>query len=326
MRSDRLVATLLILQRRGRVTARELASELEISEKTARRDLEALLVAGLPLYSQPGRGGGWQLLGEGRTDLSGLTADEARALFLVASATTSGAALPVDTAGALRKLAEALPESFRADAELAAKAVVVDPVAWGGRPMTAPPVHLAALQRAVLDRRRVVLSYVDRTRTSSERDVDPLGLVSKGVVWYLIADTDRGRRTFRVGRVRDVRPTTVTFERPDDFDLAEAWRTVSATIGELRAGYRATVRVGVRHVGALRAQFGEDMFMADETVGDDGRVSIMVGGPSPWVIANTLAGWGGLVEVVEPEAVRVQLAALGRELVELYEPTPGHRP
>src|SRR5438046_2818694 len=127
MRADRLVAILMLLQTRGQVTAADVATELEISERTARRDLEALGMAGLPIYSRQGRNGGWQLAGGGRTDLSGLTAAEARALFLVAGPSSS--ATP-DVKAALRKLVRALPEPLRAGAEAASIAVVVDPADW----------------------------------------------------------------------------------------------------------------------------------------------------------------------------------------------------
>src|SRR3954466_8774092 len=158
MRADRLVATLLVLQARGRVTAAELAEELEISVRTARRDLEALAIAGIPVCSQAGKGGGWSLLGGARTDLSGLTAAEARTLFMVAG--PSSTATP-EAKAALRKLVQALPETFRADAEAAASAVVLDPAAWGGTPRPPPP-HLEALQQAVLDGLQVRLGYADR--------------------------------------------------------------------------------------------------------------------------------------------------------------------
>ena len=115
-----------MLQARGQVTAAEVAEELEVSERTARRDLDALGVAGLPIYSRQGRNGGWQLAGGGRTDLSGLTASEARALFLVAG--PSSAATP-EVKAALRKLVRALPEPFRDHAEAASTAVVIDPAA-----------------------------------------------------------------------------------------------------------------------------------------------------------------------------------------------------
>src|SRR3954462_8826778 len=127
VRADRLVAILLMLQSRGQVTAAEVAAELEISERTARRDLDALGMAGLPIYSRQGRNGGWQLAGGGRTDLSGLNAAEARALFLVAGPASS--ATP-ELKAALPKLVRALPESFRTAAEAAATSVLVDPLGW----------------------------------------------------------------------------------------------------------------------------------------------------------------------------------------------------
>jgi predicted DNA-binding transcriptional regulator YafY len=130
MRADRLVATLLLMQTRGRVTAAELAAELEISVATARRDLEALSTAGVPVYPQPGRGGGWRLVGGARTDLSGLSSREAQALFLLAG--PAAAAAP-EVKSALRKLMGALPGTFRADASAAADAVLVDQTGWGER-------------------------------------------------------------------------------------------------------------------------------------------------------------------------------------------------
>ena len=157
MRADRLVAALLVLQARGRVTAAELARELEISERTARRDLEGLAMAGIPVYSQPGRGGGWELVGGARTDLSGLTADEARALFLIAGPAD---ATP-EVRAALRKLVQALPATFREHAEAAASAVVHDPSGWD-QTVPAAPDHLEELQRAVIEGVRVELDYRGR--------------------------------------------------------------------------------------------------------------------------------------------------------------------
>ena len=116
MRADRLVATLLLMQARGRVTAAEVADELEVSVATARRDLEALSTAGIPVYPQPGRGGGWSLVGGARTDLTGLTASEAHALFLLLGSSSDRSA---EATSALRKLVRALPATFRAEAEAA---------------------------------------------------------------------------------------------------------------------------------------------------------------------------------------------------------------
>ena len=232
MKADRLVATLLLLQARQKVTCAQVAAELEISERTARRDLEALSAAGIPVYSQPGRNGGWALIGGARTDLSGLTANEARAMFMMAG--PAAAATP-ELKAALRKLVRALPEPMRESAQTAASSIVIDPGGWGrsGRPFR--PKHLDALQAAVAGAQQIRLGYADRTGKASTRVVHPLGLVVKGPVWYLVAGTDAGQRTFRVGRITAVEPTGEPAERPADFDLASAWEQISANVEEMRS-------------------------------------------------------------------------------------------
>lgn len=312
MRADRLVSALLILQARGRVTAAELAKELEISERTARRDLEALGIAGVPVYSQPGRGGGWSLVGGARTDLSGLTAEEARTLFLVAGPASS--ATP-EVKAVLRKLVQALPETFRAGAEAAASAVVLDPASWDHTPAP-PPRYLDVLQRAVIDGVQVRLGYAGRDRPPSQRLVHPLGLVVKDSVWYLVAGTDAGLRTFRLSRVRWVDVTDRPVERPDDFDLAETWRTTVATIDERRASLRVVVLADREVIGWLRAQFGTRLSVGDARADD--RIEVIIRGHSAGSVAATLAGFGRRIEVVEPEEVRGMLASLGAELSQTY--------
>ncbi|MGH2530360.1 MAG: helix-turn-helix transcriptional regulator [Actinomycetota bacterium] len=314
MRADRLVAVLLILQARGRITASELADELEISERTARRDLEALAVAGIPVYSQPGRGGGWSLVGGARTDLSGLTAAEARTLFLVAG--PSASATP-QVKAALRKLVRALPEPFRAKAEAAAAAVVLDPTSWD-RTSAPPPAHLDVLQHAVVDGVQVRLGYAGRDRPESERTVHPLGLVAKGSVWYLVAGTDAGLRTFRVSRVRSVAVTDEPVERPDGFDLEETWKSIMASIDERRAGFRAVAVVDADKVSWVRSVFGTRLSVGDATA--DGRVEIELRSWSAESITSELAGFGEHIEVLRPAEVRHHLAYLGAELTRRYGP------
>ena len=251
MRADRLVAALLVLQARGRVTAEELGQELEVSTRTARRDLEGLAMAGIPVYSQPGRGGGWTLIGGSRTDLSGLTAAEARTLFLVAGPSTATPELKA----ALRKLVQALPATFRSEAEAAAGAVVLDPTGWDhGGP--APPPYLESLQQAVIEAVQVRLGYTRRDGAVSERVVHPLGLVVKNQVWYLIAWTDAGQRTFRVNRVRSVEPTGEPVQRPEGFDLAAAWRAIVTTLDAQRAPARAFVLTDPGTMDILQYLFG----------------------------------------------------------------------
>jgi predicted DNA-binding transcriptional regulator YafY len=316
MRADRLVAALLLMQARGRVTAAELAAELEVSVATARRDLEALSAAGIPVYPQPGRGGGWSLLGGARTDLSGLSATEAQALFLLAG---PPAAASGEAKAALRKLVRALPQTFRADAEAAAGATMIDPTRWGERDRPRPEI-VDLLQIAVVRRRKVRLTYAGRTREQTERLIDPWGLVDKDDIWYLLAGTERGQRTFRVDRIIKAEPVDQPAERPDDFTLATAWQQVVGEMERRRSRTWATVLIPTRSVPILHSHFGRHCHTEGEL--DDGRSQVRIAAPTPLDLARNLAGWGAQVEVVEPRSVQTELARIGAELTARY--TTGH--
>jgi predicted DNA-binding transcriptional regulator YafY len=314
VRADRLVAILLMLQSRGQVTAAEVAEELEVSERTARRDLDALGMAGLPIYSMQGRNGGWRLAGGGRTDLSGLTAAEARALFLVAG--PSSGATP-EMKAALRKLVRALPESFRTAAEATSTAVVVDPAGWDETRRDRPnPEHLDAVQRAVVEGEQVVLGYVGRSREPSTRTVHPLGLAAKGTAWYLVADTDAGLRTFRVDRITSVEPTGDAVVRPEGFELAEAWRLITEQVDEKRTPVRARAVATPDMVQLLRWVLGRRVRIGP--AGPDGRIEVELRGHSVRALAGEVAGFGADLEVVEPAELRDHLRAIGAELSATY--------
>ena len=308
MRADRLVAALLLMQARGRVTAADLAEELEVSVATARRDLEALSAAGIPVYPQPGRGGGWSLVGGARTDLSGLSAAEAQALFLLVG---PAAAVSGEAKAALRKLVRALPLTFRADAEAAATATMIDPTRWGERDRPRPAL-VDLLQAAVVRKRKVRLTYRDR----GERLIDPWGLVDKDDTWYLIAGTERGQRTFRVDRIVSAEPTDQPAERPDDFTLATAWETVVGEVEQKRSRTWATVLVESRFVWVLQDQFGRHCETEAEL--PDGRSRVRLAAPTPRDLARNLAGWGSMIEVLDPPSVQAELGRIGAELASLY--------
>lgn len=314
MRTDRLVAILLMLQRREQVTAAEVAKELEVSERTARRDLDALAMSGIPVYSVQGRGGGWRLLGGARTDLSGLTSGEARALFLVAGP-ASAASPAVKTA--LRKLVRALPEPFRAQAEAAASSLVLDPQQWGAtRIVRQPPRFLDDLQDAVIRGVQVRLGYVDRQGAETERTIHPLGVVAKGPSWYLVAQTATGRRTFRIDRVSSADPTGDPVHRPTDFDLSESWREISDEVDRKRAPVEIHATCAPDGVGLLRIAVGTDLEIGGAT--DDGRVTVVIRGPEEYALAGHLAGLVEWLDITSPQSVRDHLAAIGNALAERY--------
>ncbi|WP_405015109.1 helix-turn-helix transcriptional regulator [Kitasatospora sp. NBC_01539] len=314
MRTDRLVAVLLLLQRRERVTAAEVARELEVSERTARRDLDALAMAGVPVYSVQGRGGGWRLVGGARTDLSGLTAGEARALFLVAG--PASAATPTVKA-ALRKLVHALPEPFRVQAEAAAASLVTDPQRWGtSRIEHRPPRFLDELQDAVIRGVQVRLGYVDGKGAGTERTVHPLGIVAKGPSWYLVAGTEAGRRTFRIDRVSSAEPTGDPVDRPEDFDLAESWREIADQVDRRRTPLEIQAVCTPHGIGLLRMALGTRLEVGGPTA--DGRIEIAVRGYDEYTLAGELSGLVEWLEVTGPPGVRDHLASIGNALVERY--------
>lgn len=299
------MAVLLLMQSRGRVTAAEIAAELEVSVATTRRDLEALSSAGIPVYPQAGRGGGWSLLGGARTDLTGLKSSEARALFLLLG---PAAAIAPEAKAALRKLVRALPSTFRQEAEAAADAIVVDPAGWGEH-RRVRPVLVDLLEDAVVRRRKTRLTYSGR-----ERLIDPLGLVDKDDTWYLIAGTADGRRTFRVDRITDAEVSEEQFTRPADFDLTRAWDEVVTTMEARRSTTTATATIEARYLPVLRNHFGRHC----EVLVHGDRVRVALTAPTPLDIARQLAGWGDAVIVEEPQSVRDELASLAAQLTAVY--------
>lgn len=312
MRADRLIALLLFLQSRGRVTASQVAAELEVSLATARRDLEALSASGIPIYVQPGRGGGWQLIGGARTNLSGLSGNESRALFWMLG--TAGLASP-ETRVATRKLIQALPQSLRAEAERLGTSIHYDHAAWGERPDEVA-ADLDRLRDAIVGRRVVVASYTSRDGQQRRRRLKPLGLVAKAGVWYLVADGDHGLRTYRAARLEDVVGTDETFDAPSDLDLTSYWRVQVEQIERSRSDVAATLRVPNGIVPILQKQFGRYCTVLG---GEGGRSSIVeVRAHLVAALAEQLAGWGDQVEVIAPVELRLELARIGAELVGWY--------
>ena len=226
MRADRLLSALMLLRTRGRLTAAELAAELEVSERTVLRDVEALSASGVPVYTDRGRGGGISLLPGYRTDLTGLTLDEAKALLASGSGRVDSPAF----SSAMRKIVAALPDPHRAEATRAAQRILVVPDGFTRR--HTPEPHLAELQRAVVDGRRIEIGYRARNAGSAVRRVDPIGLVHAGEVWYLLALRDGVERTYRTSRIESLTVLDESADRPADVDLQAAFDSSRASFRE----------------------------------------------------------------------------------------------
>jgi predicted DNA-binding transcriptional regulator YafY len=219
MRASRLLAILTTLQARGQVTAQALADECEVSLRTIYRDVDALSAAGVPVYSVQGSSGGYRLLDGYRVRLNGVSSPEAQALFL-AGLTQQAADLGMGAAAASARLKvlAALPEEMRSGA--AKSRFHFDAPAWFAEPETLD--QLPAIAGAVWSERTLRFRYKSRTGTS-ERQVNPLGIVLKGGHWYLVASLEEETKTFRIARMSAVTHLEECFRYPKTFDLASYW-------------------------------------------------------------------------------------------------------
>jgi predicted DNA-binding transcriptional regulator YafY len=322
VRGDRLLSILLLLQANGRTSARRLAERLEVSERTIYRDLDALSGAGVPVYSERGPKGGAALLDDFRIELTGLTEEEARALF-----TFGGPQVAADLGvrprleAALRKLLVALPPPHRAGAEKARQRVHVDARPWGGTTDETP--HLRTIQDAVWADQRLRIRYRRNEREPVERLVDPYGLVAKAGVWYLVAGIpgQDAQRTYRVSRVESAEPTGESFERPTGFDLATTWDRSRGEFERRGAGYKTLVRVTPGVLPLFLRMLGGRVTDAIEQL-EDGpqgtRLSLTL--PAAGAALPALAAFGADVEVLEPAEFRSRVAAWARAIVDLYDP------
>ncbi|HLY93980.1 MAG TPA: WYL domain-containing protein, partial [Gaiellaceae bacterium] len=242
MRAARLVQLLLLLQTRGQLTAADIAERLEVSVRTVHRDVGSLAAAGVPVETVRGPAGGYRLPGGYRTRLTGLTADEADALF---AAGTPGPAAELglghELAAARLKLLAALPAELQERAERSQRLFHLDTRGWFRTEDRVP--HLPELSAAVWRGCRVRMRYREGPKTVG-RTVDPLGLVLKGGAWYLVAHRSAGMRVYRVSRVASVRALEEEFERPSGFDLGAFWEEWSRSFEDSLPRVEVTVRAG----------------------------------------------------------------------------------
>jgi len=224
MKASRLLNLLLLLQNRGGMTAREIASELDVSIRTIHRDVDALARAGVPVYTERGFAGGIRLVDGYRTRLTGLTSDEADSLFLTGLPGPAGElGFGEVVAAAQLKVLAALPDHLRERADRLRRRFLLDPGGWFQEPVELP--WLTTLAEAVWSQRSIRMTYQRWGKTDNivVRELDPLGVVLKAGVWYLIAVPDGSPRMYRVSKILDLTVSDRTFTYPSGFDLASAW-------------------------------------------------------------------------------------------------------
>ena len=310
MKADRLVSILLLLQSAERRTARDLAERLEVSERTIYRDVEALSASGVPVYAERGAEGGI-LLSEGyRKALMHFGDDEIRSLFVSGSEILADLGMDGGRDRALEKLRGAFSDVQRRAAEKARARILVDQRRWTNE--EPPREILAALRRAVWDDRRARIRYADRGGKPSTRTIDPLGLVAKAGVWYLVARWDGEYRSFRVDRIRDAQELSDHFERPDGFELEQHWReSTTQLLQRWPTSYPVVLRVSSHDF----EKFGS--YFPSETIADEGElILVRVRFPSCDVAIAQVISLGVRLMIVEPQELRELVMARARDVLE----------
>lgn len=322
MRASRLLSILLLLQNRGRMTAEALAAEFEVSVRTIYRDIDQLSAAGTPVYADRGRSGGFHLMDGYRTRLTGLTDAEAETLFLGG---LSGPAAQMGFSGAVTtmqlKLLAALPPERQTAAERLAGRFHLDPLGWYQSAEEAE--RLPALAQAVWTSRRITVRY-ESWKGEVRRELEPLGLILKGGLWYLAARPAEGRsrepRTYRVSNILELAVAETAFERPAGFDLARWWGETSRRFeADLFTG-TATLRLtpaGLKQLAKLGAEQARIAASA-AAPGDDGRVELAVPIESVEHAATDFLRLGAEAEVLAPASLRAAMRASALRLAALY--------
>ncbi|MEV0787011.1 YafY family protein [Streptomyces sp. NPDC050423] len=325
MRAARLIRMVLLLQSRPAMTAAELAQELEVSERTVTRDAQALSEAGVPVYAERGRAGGYRLVGGYRTGLTGLARDEAEALFLSGLPSALREMGLSDAASAARlKVSAALLPSLRDASTGVSRRFHLDAPGWYREP--AAPELLPAVAEAVRDDRTVLARYRRAGQdTETERELSPYGLVLKAGVWYLCARAADDFRVYRIDRFTAVAVSDTRFVRDEGFDLPGFWNEHAARFA--RSILRTEVTLRVSPAAAARLPHTVDRAAARDALdaagppGADGWVTVTLPVESLDVAYGQLLALGPELEVLEPAALRSRFADAAERLHSLYRRT-----
>jgi predicted DNA-binding transcriptional regulator YafY len=324
MRASRLISVLLLLQTRGRMTALQLADELEVSVRTVYRDVEELSASGIPVFADRGPHGGFQLVEGYRTRLTGLTPEEAEALFL-SGYPGPAAQLGLGTvlAAAQLKVLAALPPELRSRASRLRQRFHLDAPGWFQAQEATP--YLQQIAEAVWADRRLHIHYRRGSDAGPvvERVVDPLGIVLKSSIWYLVARTDGGLRTYRVSRILDLEMLPDRFDRPDDFDLAGYWDRAVAEYAESLPSFAATLKIRGVGLERLASAVGEGRAAEAVALGvgpdKDGWLTLSLQLEDLWHAEAEVLQLGAEAEVVEPADLRDRIAAVSRAIARRYD-------
>jgi len=323
MRADRLLSMLMILQSRGKVTARDLATELEVSERTVHRDVIALSAAGVPVYTERGPGGGIALVERYRSDLTGLTKDEVHALFMMSiPPALTDLGLDRELRAAMLKLSAALPSTLREDERGVRQRIHIDPTPQESQPTLEAPSALQILQDALWGSRVLDVRHRSWLRPDLgplQALIHPYGLVAKSGHWYLVGKRDDHIGVLRVDQILEVQVLRETFERPDDFDLVAFWGLYRESQMQNRPVFTVLARADVDSLSWLSWSLGEKVQIREEQSPDSmGLITIELRFEYLEQALKDLLPLGSAVEVIEPIALRYTIADYAEQILGVY--------
>ena len=321
MRADRLISIVMLLQTHEKMTADELSQELEVSTRTIYRDVTALNIAGIPIYTDRGPGGGISLIESYRTTLTGMSEAEVRALFTL-SIPQSLVELGIGNTlkSALLKLSAALPPGRQATQIYTQQRIYLDSTSWNEP--TKPSAHLGVIHQAVWEDKLVRLIYRGSFDTQLEFIIEPLGLVAKMNVWHLLA-RDKGHvRVFKVANILDVKILDQKFSRQADFDLVKFWKEWCTSTQNQRARFCTRLRVAPALLKNLHYHLGEAVKFspADSVLVDDrGWSEVSIQYENFFEARESILNFGRAAEVLEPEALRLSVIDFAQQVVDFYQ-------
>jgi predicted DNA-binding transcriptional regulator YafY len=319
VRASRLLSIQMLLQARGRMSAPALAAALEVSVRTLYRDVDELSAAGVPIYAERGRLGGFQLLDGWKTSLTGLTPSESQAVFLSGLAGPAAQlGLGADVETARLKLLAALPSSWRDDSQRISARLHLDPVDWYREADPVP--QLGVVAEAVWSERQLAMRY-ESWKATTMRTVSPLGLVLKAGTWYLVAVLGNEACTFRVSNIREAQASPQRVRRPKAFDLAAYWkesiRRFERELYREQATLLATA-AGLKGLSHLSSAVAKAVAAAPPSRRQDGRVQVRIPIESIAHAAGQLLRLSAQIEVMAPAALRASIIERVQQVARVY--------
>lgn len=318
MRGDRLVSILLLLQTHGRMTAKELAEKLEVSERTIHRDMDALSGTGIPVVAERGQNGGWSLLEDYRTDLTGLKEAEIRALFLSPSVQLlDDLGLTRTTEEARNKLIASLPSTYRENAQDVWNRIHIDTSSW--RKQKDKTTSLEIIKEAIFQENMLKISYERADGETNDRSVEPLGLVAKRDLWYLVASKENGDiRNYRVSRIHHAEKLDETFKRPQGFNLSQYWSSSTTSFIKKLPSFEVKVEVSPDALSRLTftGRFARVLEVGERS--GAAWIPVTLSFDTEEEAKGYLLGFADLVKVIEPADLTEKILKMAEATVSFY--------